>query len=277
MSVRLSIPKLAASAVAPLAIVPNFSNALLNPRANWPQDVNYLQDVYRNISDVWTRLKEPEQDQELYTQTEPQLRELLLGLMDVSKELSDRADIARDVTNAHHDADVAGSYAKAGDYGMATVYQAYSLTKLHRTLSILIREINSSKKRSGRLLEMPSPPQPAVPPSKEQKLRMKELLQRGYDHTQAADMVGLEYTPKGELIRKGSEKLAYGYDVSGEVQEQGGTSGKDQSLDDQGNSPKMDKTPPNPVSVAQDYEAEEEFPELAEIKHKRVPFPPRTR
>ena len=223
MSVRLPIPKLAASAVAPLTVTPNFSNALLKPSANWPQDVNYLRDTYATIYEIWERLKEPHQDQELFTETDPKLRELVIGLTDVSKELASRGDIARDVVNAKHDADVAGSYGNAGDYGMATVYQAYALTKLHRVLTVLINDINTSRKRGSR------------------------------------------------------EKLAYGYDTSGEVQEQGGTSGRDQNLWDQGNQNKMDKTPPNPVSVAQDFEAEEEFPELAEIKHKWVSFPPRTR
>src|SRR5271170_2478815 len=170
MPVRLPIPKIAASAVAPLTVTPNFSNALLNPASNWPQDVNYLRDTYATIYEIWERLKEPNQDQELYSETDPHLRELLVGLTDVSKELSLRTDIARDVTNALHDADVATSYGNAGDFGMATVYQAYSLTKLHRTLSSLILEINASRKRGS------------------------------------------------------VDKLAYGYDTSGEVQESGGTS-----------------------------------------------------
>jgi len=221
MPVRLPIAKLAASAVAPLQTTPQFSNALLQSGASWPQDVNYLRDTYMEIYAVWDRLKEPEQDQELYTQTETHLRELVLGLEDVSKELSTRRDIARDVTNSHHDFDIASSYGRAGDYGMATVYQSYAMMKLHRVLDALTLDAN--KKRGSQ------------------------------------------------------RKLGYGYDVSGEVFERGGTDGKSPELDDLGNSPKFDKTPPNPVAVAQDYEAEEDFPELAEIKHKRVEWPQRTR
>jgi hypothetical protein len=183
--------------------------------------VNYLRDTYMEIYAVWDRLKAPEQDQELYTQTETHLRELVLGLEDVSKELSTRRDIARDVTNSHHDFDIASSYGKAGDYGMATVYQSYAMMKLHRVLDALTLDAN--KKRGSQ------------------------------------------------------QKLAYGYDVSGEVFERGGTDGKSPELDDLGNSPKFDKTPPNPVAVAQDFEAEEDFPELAEMKHKRVEWPQRTR
>jgi hypothetical protein len=221
MPVRLPITKLAASAVAPLQTTPQFSSALLQSGASWPQDVNYLRDTYIEIYAVWDRLKDPEQDQELYAQTETPLRELVFGLEDVSKELSTRTDILRDVTNAHHDFDVAGSYGKAGDYGMATVYQSYAMMKLHRVLDTLTRDAN--KKRGSR------------------------------------------------------NKLAYGYDTSGEVHEEGGTSGNDRAQDDLGNNPKFEHTPPNPVAVAQDFEAEEEFPELAAIKHKRVEWPARNR
>jgi hypothetical protein len=221
MPVRLPISKLAASAVAPLQTSPRFTNDLLQSGANWPQDVNYLRDTYMEIYDLWERLKEPVQDVELFQETAPKLRELLLGLGDVSKELSMRRDIARDVTNAQHDFDIAESYSKAGDFGMGTVYQSYAMMKTHRILDTLTLDAN--KKRGSR------------------------------------------------------RKLGYGYDVSGEVFERGGTDGKSPELDDLGNSPKFDKTPPNPVAVAQDYEAEEDFPELAEIKHKRVEWPQRTR
>jgi len=171
------------------------------------------------VYDLWDRLKAPTQDAELFQATEPKLRELLLGLGDVSKQLAGRTDIFRDVENAQHDFNVAESYGRAGDFGMGTVYESYCAMKLHRVLDTLTRDAK----------------------------------------------------------KKLSAKLAYGYDVSGEVQESGGTSGQDNALWDEGNSSKFDKTPPNPVSVAQDFEAEEEFPELAEIKHKRVKWPQRVR
>lgn len=222
MPVRLQVQKLAASAVAPLSTVPRFTSELLRSNNKvWAQNTLYLRDIYSEIYELWDRLKAPEQDQELYTQTEPHLRELIIGMEAISKELTTRTDIMRDVTNAHHDADVAGDYGKIGDYGLATVYQSYSLMKLHRVLDTL--------------------------------------------------------TLVGNKKRGSQEKLAYGYDVSGEVEEKGGTSGQDNHLWDRGNSPEFEHTPPNPVSVAQDFEAEEEFPELAESKHKRVKFPPRTR
>ncbi len=262
MPVRLPISKLAASVVAPLQVTPRFTNELLQSKATWPQDVKYLRDTYMEIYALWDRLKEPAQDAELFRATEPLLRELLLGLESVSKELSTRTDILRDVTNAGHDLNVAHSYGEVGDFGMGTVYQSYCAMKFHRVLDTLT--LAGNRKRAAREEQSPS---------KEQKIRMKELLKRGYNHVEAANLLGLEYTPMGKLVRK----LAYGYDVSGEIGEQGGTNGQDKNEYDQGNSPEFEHTSPNPVSVAQDYEAEDEFPELAETKHKRVTWPPRTR
>jgi hypothetical protein len=77
-----------------------------------------------------------------------------------------------------------------------------------------------------------------------------------------------------QLDRK---KLGYGYDVSGEVQGGGGTSGGGKHLWDTGNSPKHDHTTNNPANMMLDAEAESDYPELAKFKHKRVYWPPRTR
>jgi hypothetical protein len=73
------------------------------------------------------------------------------------------------------------------------------------------------------------------------------------------------------------EKLGYGYDVSGEVQGGGGTSGEGRHLWDTGNSPKHDHTQKNPANMMVDAEAETDYPELAKLKHHRVYWPPRTR
>lgn len=73
------------------------------------------------------------------------------------------------------------------------------------------------------------------------------------------------------------KKLAYGYDVGGQVQEGGGTSGNGKHLWDTSNSPKNNKTPRNPGNMMLDSEAESDYPELAAFKHKRVHWPPRTR
>ena len=73
------------------------------------------------------------------------------------------------------------------------------------------------------------------------------------------------------------EKLGYGYDTSGEVQRGGGTSGEGRHLWDTGNAPKHDHTQNNPANMLYDAEAESDYPELAEFKHKRVHWPPRIR
>jgi hypothetical protein len=77
--------------------------------------------------------------------------------------------------------------------------------------------------------------------------------------------------------KMGSSKLAYGYDISGEVHEQGGTSGQQRHQWDSSSSPKNDHTQNNPAAMSFDAEAESDYPELAKFKHKRVHWPPRTR
>ena len=79
------------------------------------------------------------------------------------------------------------------------------------------------------------------------------------------------------FAKTGSTKLGYGYDTSGEVQRGGGTSGEGRHLWDTGNSPKHDHTQNNPANMLFDADAESDYPELAEFKHKRVYWPPRTR
>jgi hypothetical protein len=78
-------------------------------------------------------------------------------------------------------------------------------------------------------------------------------------------------------LAKLHKKLAYGYDVSGEVGEKGGTNGQDRHLWDTSNSPKNNHTQNNPGAMVLDAEAESDYPELAAFKHKRVHWPPRTR
>jgi hypothetical protein len=235
MSIRLPIPKLAASPVMPLKS--KFKSDLLHHGVDWQQDVNYLRDIYMEIYSVWEATQpftsredeggnkvveevqyDPEQDKQIYEKTEPLLRELILGLSGVSRQMTSRTDVFRPVENSQHDFDTAGSYARAGDWAMATVYMSYALMKIHSLLDGLTREMNNQ-----------------------------------------------------------SRKLGYGYDVSGEQGEGGGTSGNDRHLWDTGNSPKKDHTQKNPANLMVDAEAETDFPELAEFKHKHVYWPPRTR
>jgi len=75
----------------------------------------------------------------------------------------------------------------------------------------------------------------------------------------------------------GKRKLGYGYDISGEVQEGGGTSGQGKHLWDTSNSPRNNHTQNNPSAMSMDAEAESDYPELAKFKRKRIHWPPRTR
>lgn len=226
MPARLPLRKLAASPVHPLTTAPKFRSELLRSGATWPQDVNYLRDTYEQAYALWESFPsgekyDPEKDRELYAGTEPLLRELVVGLDDVAQQLSGRTDIYRGVRQAQYDFDTAGSYSRAGDWAMATIYQSYTLLKVCRMLDSLTLAAN--RKAAGR------------------------------------------------------SKKAYGYDTSGEVHEQGGTSGNDRHQWDTGNSPQFDRTPSNPANQMIDSEAESDFPELAEFKHKRVYWPPRNR
>jgi hypothetical protein len=223
LAIRLPIKKLSGSAVAPLATVPNFSSALLRSGATWPQDVNYLRDTYKDIQQLWERMKDPSQDRDLYEQTEPRLRELILGMTDVSKSLPDRRYLFESVRNAEWDFGNAHSHAAAQDYALATTYQSYALAKMHNMLDLLTREANKKKAAIN--------------------------------------------------------KEAYGYDISGEAFEQGGTSGQDNQVRDLANPANNWETSKNKVDFINmvDAEAERDFPDLAEYKHKRIYWPARTR
>lgn len=73
------------------------------------------------------------------------------------------------------------------------------------------------------------------------------------------------------LVKKG-----YGYDVSGEVQEGGGSNSDQKNLWDTAQ-PQDGHTTPKPMgNINMDTQAERDFPELAEKKQRRVHFPPRT-
>ena len=77
-----------------------------------------------------------------------------------------------------------------------------------------------------------------------------------------------------------NEKTAYGYDISGEVFEGSGelaTRENQKNIDDTAQPQDHHETPPNPLNVIRDCDADKEFPELAKWKHKRVSWPPRTR
>lgn len=157
MPVRLSIPKLAAAGVAPLRIAPRFRTELLQSGMTWPQDVNYLRDTYMDIFALWGKHEvspenpyNPEDDKTLYVETEPKLRELLIGLEAVCQQVTSRPDIFRMVDNASHDFQMAGSHVRGGDYAMAAIFLSYSLVKLHRVLDGLT--LMANKKRGSKHL-----------------------------------------------------------------------------------------------------------------------------
>ena len=195
MPICLPIPKLAALPAATKTA--RFKSGLLAPNSNRIQGVSYLREVYAKIASEWGR--SPEHGRALYAFTEPNLRELLIGMA-----------ASREVKFASYDFDTAEFHAASGNYGMANLYFSYALAKLHRQLD-------------------------------------------------------------------SKTKLGYGYDISGEVGERGGTSGQQRHQWDTGNAPKHDHTQNNPANMMFDAEAESDYPELAEFKHKRVYWPPRTR
>jgi hypothetical protein len=77
-----------------------------------------------------------------------------------------------------------------------------------------------------------------------------------------------------------NDKKAYGYDISGEVFEGSGEIANRENqtnINDTAQPQDHHETGVNPANVTHDTDADKEFPELAERKHKRVSWPPRTR
>jgi len=79
------------------------------------------------------------------------------------------------------------------------------------------------------------------------------------------------------------EKTAYGYDISGEVGEVSNGSAdianreNQKNINDTAQPQDHHETGVNPANVTHDTDADKEFPELAERRHKRINWPPRTR
>lgn len=166
MPIRLPIPKLAASPVMPLQS--RFQSELLHHGVDWQKDINYLRDIYMEIFAIWESTQpftyeedpqgnrmvseaqyEPEQDKKLYQETEPLLRELILGMQDVSRQRTMRTDILKATENSLHDFNTASSYAKAGDWAISTLYHSYALMKMHGMLDALTREVNNQSRKVG--------------------------------------------------------------------------------------------------------------------------------
>jgi len=109
--------------------------------------------------------------------------------------------------------------------------------------------------------------------------RMNELVAQGMGREEASAQAYREVTGKTALLTNPllGPKLGYGYDISGEEFEQGGTSGQDEHLWDQGTGDKADRTNPAPANIMVDSEAEGDFPELVDKKQDKPHWPPRTR
>lgn len=212
-----SIPKLAASAVAPLRS--QFRNDLL--RSDSAQEISYLRDLYTEIHMHWESTTKADEEKELFLATEEQLRELLLGLQKVVRGVRN-PEIHQEAHNAQHDFEVAALYAEQ-DITSALEYQSHALNKVHNALESLTTELSDGHKAS---------------------------------------------------------KLAYGYDVSGEVFEGSGPMAQEENqkhIDDTAQPQDQHNTPSNPANKMVDVEAENEFPALREFKHTRIQWPARTR
>ena len=76
-------------------------------------------------------------------------------------------------------------------------------------------------------------------------------------------------------------KIAYGYDIGGEVSDSGSTDIANRenqtNVNDTAQPQDHHETGANPANVLHDTEADKEFPELAEMKSKRVSWPARSR
>ena len=78
-------------------------------------------------------------------------------------------------------------------------------------------------------------------------------------------------------------KLAYGYDISGEMgemfhgSEEIANRENQKHIDDTAQPFEQHETKPNPANLTRDYQAEKDFPSLRGFKNKRVQWPPRTR
>lgn len=75
-------------------------------------------------------------------------------------------------------------------------------------------------------------------------------------------------------------KKAYGYDISGEVFEGSGEIANRENqtnINDTAQPQDHHETPPNPLNLIRDVDADKEFPQLGEKKNKKVMWPARTR
>lgn len=142
MPQRLSISKLSASEVTAPARQ-RFRNELLrSPAASWPREINYLRKLYSDIQKTAS-------DARLFSETEPRIRELLIGLQRIAQRIPDRPNARSMVTNAQHDFETASAYEKKANHEMADVYASYSLLKVSSVLDGFATLANKRVKAYG--------------------------------------------------------------------------------------------------------------------------------
>jgi hypothetical protein len=197
---RILLPKLAASPVVPLR--GPFKNNLLNPNVSWAQDVNYLRDAYNEIREAW---ENESSDEEIYNFTKLKLQELIAGLKEAVSHIPRKTGISKELDYIDREARIAETAGNTGDFSMGTIYQSYTLIKIHQVLSHLTYFASKPK-------------------------------------------------PFDQLAKK-----AYGWDVSGEVQES-----TQKNIEDTAQPTNQHGSPHNPSNAMIDVDAIEDFPDLAD-------------
>ena len=239
MPIRLPLLKLAASPVMPLKS--KFKSELLHHGVEWQQDVNYLRDMYMEIHAIW------EQNQPFeYTEDEQGNRMVSENNYDPAqdKELYDKTEpllreLILGMQGVSRQRTMRNDILKGSEHAQ---YDFQNAAGFAQTGDYAMATLYQSYAL----------------------MKIHQML----------DNLTREVNSQG---RRASTKLGWGYDISGEQNEGGGTSGDGKHLWDTGNSPKRDRTPANPANMLVDAEAETDYPELAKMKHKRVYWPPRTR
>jgi hypothetical protein len=143
---RIKIPHLAGSAVPALQSIPKMDSPLFRDRSvTWPQDVNWLRDVFNDIRELWEKAgHDPAADEQLYKATANRMTELAEGLSDVVKQLPWRSDINQQLDLAKSNASNASLHATGSDWAMATTYQAQALIKYRALLDTLTRQASKN-------------------------------------------------------------------------------------------------------------------------------------
>ena len=236
MPKRPPIPKLAASAVAPLRSQINFNNQLLRNGETWQTDVKYLRDTYDFIYEAWDRLKDPQHTEALYKVTEPGIRELLLGLIDVVGGFPNRADLERVLNGAKDDFEMSLMHSRSPDYEMGAIYQSYALMKIHSLLETLSREATHQDRQ------------------RQEKMRGQRVSSRKTAYGKDISGETQEYG--------GSESIAN--EQNQENQNNLDDTAQSWNLPDESNSNRLT-----------DSQAEKDFPELVPFKHKHITWPHR--